>query len=74
MVIFFALFIYCIIQFFETENTNELIRWTVSGIFCILIVTFLKLFAWMQIDKNAVLREIKRLELQVSSLASKMSQ
>jgi hypothetical protein len=73
MVIFFGLFIYCVIQFLETENTNELIRWTVAGFICIMIVTFLKLFAWMQIDKNGLMREIKRLELQISSLANKMS-
>jgi len=37
------------------------------------VVGFLKLFGWMQMDKNAILRELKRLELQVSSLAGKMS-
>jgi hypothetical protein len=33
----------------------------------------LKVFAWMQMDKNALLRELKRLELQVSSLANTLS-
>jgi hypothetical protein len=37
-------------------------------------VSMMKMFAWMQMDKNAILREIKRLELQVSSLATKLSQ
>ena len=32
----------------------------------------LKIFAWMQMDKNALLREMKRLELQVSSLSGKI--
>ncbi|WP_306420524.1 DUF6768 family protein [uncultured Tenacibaculum sp.] len=31
----------------------------------------LKIFAWMQMAKNALLREIKRLEVQILSLASK---
>jgi hypothetical protein len=34
----------------------------------------LKIFGWMQMDKNAILREMKRLELQVSSLSVKMSE
>jgi Family of unknown function (DUF6768) len=72
MVIIFGLFVYCAIQFFNTDVTNELIKWAVFGSFCMIAVGMLKLFSWMQIDKNAVLREIKRLELQVSSLASKM--
>ena len=72
--VFFALFIYCTIQFFDTEITNELIKWGAGGLVCLLIVSLLKLFAWMQMDKNALLREIKRLELQVSSLSMKMSE
>ncbi len=69
--VFFGLFIYCTIQFFDTANTNELIKWSVGGIICLLAVSMLKMFAWLQMDKNAIIREIKRLELQVSSLASK---
>jgi len=72
--VFFALFVYCAIQFFDTENTNELIKWGIGGFVCLITVSMLKLFAWMQMDKNALLREIKRLELQVSSLSMKMSE
>ncbi|MHA7059368.1 DUF6768 family protein [Aquimarina sp. M1] len=67
----FGLFIYCLIQFLSTDNTNELIRWSAAGFFCIMITGMLKLFSWMQMDKNALLREIKRLELQISSIAVK---
>ena len=72
--IFFVLFIYCVVQFFDTEVTNELIKWGIGGFVCLITVSMLKLFAWMQMDKNAVLRELKRLELQVSSLSMKMSE
>ncbi len=69
----FGLFIYCLIQFLNTENTNELIKWGIAGFFCVMITSMLKLYSWMQMDKNALLREIKRLELQISSLAGKVS-
>ncbi len=72
-IIVFGLFIYCSVQFFNTEETNELIRWSISGTFCMLIVVMLKLFVWMQMDKNSILREMKRLEFQVSILSSKLS-
>ncbi len=70
--IFFGLFIYCAVQFFNTEITNELIKWAVFGIVSLLGSSMLKLFSWMQMDKKALLREMKRLELQVSSLSSKI--
>ena len=52
----FVLFIYCAIQYFSTDNTNELIRWSVAGTFCMIVVGMLKLFVWMQMDKNSILR------------------
>lgn len=69
----FGVFVYCVVQFFNTDVTNELIKWSIIGTFCMLIVSMLKMFVWMQMDKNAILREMKRLELQVSSLSGKLS-
>jgi len=72
--IFFALFVDCAIQFFDMEATNDLIKWGIGGLLCLTAVSMLKIFGWMQMDKNAILREMKRLELQVSSLSVKMSE
>lgn len=72
VLVFFGAFLYCIIQFFETNTTNELIKWGLGSVVFLLGVSMLKIFAWMQMDKNAILREIKRLELQVSSLTGKL--
>ncbi len=72
--VFFGLFIYCIVQFFNAEVTKDLIKWSVGSLVFVLAVSMMKIFAWMQMDKNALLREMKRLELQVSSLATKLSQ
>ncbi|WP_299122744.1 DUF6768 family protein [uncultured Tenacibaculum sp.] len=72
--VFFGLFIYCIVQFFNSEATKDLIKWGVGTMIFLLGVSMLKIFAWMQMDKNALLREIKRLELQVSSLSGKISE
>lgn len=70
-VISFGLFIYCTVQFFDVEETNELIKWGAGGFMFLLMSTFMKLFSWMQMDKYAILREMKRLELQISSIANK---
>ncbi|WP_339756132.1 DUF6768 family protein [uncultured Winogradskyella sp.] len=73
-VVFFGLFIYCAIQFLNTEETNELIKWGIFGTLSLMASSMLKLCSWMQMDKKAIIREIKRLELQVSSLSSKISE
>ena len=69
--VFFSLFIYCIIQFFNVDETKELIKWATGTIIFLLGVSMLKIFAWMQMDKNALLREIKRLELLIISSQKK---
>jgi hypothetical protein len=71
--VFFGLFIYCTVQFFNTDDTQELIKWGIGGLVFLFGVSMLKVFAWMQMDKNALLRKMKRLELQVSSLSGKLS-
>lgn len=72
MLIVLGLLIYCLVQFFNTEITNELIKWSVGGMTCLLTISMLKLFVWMQMDKNSLIRELKRLELQVSTLSAKI--
>lgn len=70
--VIFGLFIYCIVQFFGTNETNELIKWASGGFLCMIAMGMLKLYIWMQMDKNDILREMKRLELQVATLFSKL--
>ncbi|QRM90519.1 hypothetical protein FG167_15190 [Lacinutrix sp. WUR7] len=72
-VVFFGFFIYCVVQFFSVDTTKELLKWGLGSIVFMIGVSMLKVFAWMQMDKNALLRELKRLELQVSSLANTLS-
>lgn len=64
----FMAFIYCIVRFFNTDSTNELIKWASAGFLSMIAMGMLKLFVWMQMDKNDILRELKRLELQISIL------
>ena len=72
MVAIFALAIYCLVQFLNVEDTGLMIKWGAATFGCMMAVGMLKLFNWMQMDKNALLREIKRLEYQVAVLAGKV--
>ncbi|MDG1729384.1 MAG: hypothetical protein P8K68_07385 [Algibacter sp.] len=71
--IFFGLFIYCLVQFLKVEATKDLLKWELGSVVFLLGVSMLKVFAWMQMDKNALFREMKRLEIQISSLSGRMS-
>lgn len=72
LLVIFGLFIYCIVQFFGSNETNDLIKWASAGFLCIIVMSMLKLYIWMQMDKNDILREMKRLELQVATLSNKL--
>ncbi|QTE23433.1 DUF6768 family protein [Polaribacter cellanae] len=65
--VFFGLFVYCTVNFFNTDVTNELIKWGIGGLVFLFGVSMLKIFAWMQMDKNTLIREMKRLELLISA-------
>jgi len=66
----FGVFVYCLVQFLNTEETFLLVKWSAAGFMCLVVMAMLKLYMWMQMDKNDTLREIKRLELQLLSLAN----
>ncbi|MEO1010001.1 MAG: DUF6768 family protein, partial [Bacteroidota bacterium] len=68
----FGVFVYCLVQFLETEDISALVKWASAGFLCMIFMGMLKLYMWMQMDKNDTLREIKRLELLISGLANKL--
>ena len=64
--------VYCLIEFFKVEETKELMIYGGGFFLGMFMITALKIYAWMQIDKNAIMREMKRLEFQVSALVKEV--
>ena len=64
-------FIYCTVEFFNTDSTNELIKWGAGAIYSVLFICMIKIYFWQAMHKNDMLREMKRLELQIAALAGK---
>lgn len=71
-VLFFGMFVYSCIQFFNVTTTDEMMKWGFGCVMLLMAMSMLKIYAWMQMDKNVILREMKRLELQVMSLSGKI--
>ncbi len=67
--VFLAVMVYCVVRFFDAQTTRTQIAWSVGFLASNMVVAMLKLWFWMQMDKNTVIREVKRLELQVATLA-----
>jgi hypothetical protein len=45
--------------------------WSAGALWAALAVAMLKMYFWMEMNKNVMLREMKRLELQVARLAAR---
>jgi hypothetical protein len=67
----FALGLYCGWRFLQAPGVESMLRWAVGLLLCAFALHGIKLFAWMELEKNAVVREVKRLELQVARLAAR---
>ena len=68
---FFIFMIYSVIKLFEVQNTNDMLKWGIGAMLSFITVGFIKAYYWMEMNKNVLLREIKRLELQITLLANK---
>ena len=72
---FLGLAIWCGVRFFqldsETASTKELIGWAVGFSFSVMTVGLLKIWFWLDMQRHATTREIKRLELAVTQLKSR---
>lgn len=66
--VFFALTVFCVWRFVQTEELRSAMNWGLAAAFCFLNVAMLKLYFWMEMHKIALLREVKRVELQVCRL------
>jgi hypothetical protein len=60
---------FCAWQFFQASEIRDQVLWSASTMTAVIFVSMLKIWFWMEMHKNQVLREVKRLELQVARLA-----
>jgi hypothetical protein len=61
--VFFALTVWCIVRFAGAADVDERLLWGLGALMGIHAVSMLKLWFFMEMNRNSVLREIKRLEI-----------
>ena len=72
LTLFSVLAVCCTLWFFQSETVKDMIFYAALACLSILIITVVKLWYWMLINRNAVTREVKRLELQIARLTERL--
>jgi hypothetical protein len=71
----FAVFtVVTVVYFFRAESEREMIAWAGGFALGLISISFGRLWFWLLMHRNVILREVKRLELQVARLSSRLNQ
>ena len=60
-------------QFFHVESTREMIAWATGFVVGVIAIAMMKVWYWLELNKNSLAREIKRLELELANLSRRLS-
>ena len=58
-------------KFFNASDAVEATQWGVGAWLLMTMVGFMKLWFWMRMESNRVIREVKRVELQLARMQTK---
>ena len=64
--------IFCIIRMLEAADARSTVLWLGGGVGCFTSLMALKVWSWLEMQRHALVREIKRLELQVAQLSRRI--
>jgi hypothetical protein len=59
-------------RFLNAAAIAEMLRWGAASALAFAGLALIKVWFWMELHKNAVVREVKRLEIQVAGLADQL--
>lgn len=68
--VLFAVAVFCGWHFVTETDLRTMQLWGAGGALALSGIGLIKLWTWSEIQANAIVREIKRVELQVASLAA----
>jgi len=59
-------------RFAQSADPVDMLRQGAAATLAFVGVAMVKVWFWLELQKNAIVREVKRLEVQVASLAAQM--
>ena len=70
---FLGIAIWSVFRFFDATAVRDQIFWAAAFLYSGISVAFLKIWFWLEMQKNSVIREVKRVELQIAQLARRLT-
>lgn len=61
-----------VVYFFQAQTEKEMLAWAGAFGFSLIAVSFCRLWFWLILHRNAVVREVKRVELLVARLSGRL--
>jgi hypothetical protein len=61
-----------VVSFFRAESEREMIAWAGGFGLGLIAVSFSRLYFWLLMHRNAIVHEVKRVELQLARLSSQL--
>ena len=59
-------------RFVQAQALDDMLRWGAASALALAGIALIKVWFWLELQKNAIVREVKRLEVQVASLAAQL--
>jgi hypothetical protein len=59
-------------RFAQAQELGDMLRWAAASALAFAGVALIKVWFWLELQKNAIVREVKRLEVLVASLAAQL--
>jgi hypothetical protein len=60
------------LRFWSAANLEDMLRWGAASALAFAGLALVKVWFWLDFQRNAIVREVKRLEVQVASLAAQL--
>ena len=70
--VFMVLFFVFAYQFFQAESVCAMIAWAAGCLWAVLAIGLFKIAYMLELNKNSLTREIKRLELELAQLGQQL--
>jgi len=59
---------YSLWKLIEIGSGPDAVKWGAAAFILLIMVSFIKVYFWMRMESNRIIREVKRLELQIARL------
>lgn len=67
-IVVLALSIWCLVRFFNATEIQDMIGWAMGVIVGVFMVSFMKIWFWLEMQRIAITREVKKVELLAAML------